>query len=119
MEIFLSKTINFFLDFPNLLYSGGGTVQKCGKFNTFFSFFLNPSLSDAETVKTILRNARHLVSDKASATPVPVYSPFLWLTGGEISKNKNSATHVPVNYVRTDNCEEKVKSMSDISEQVW
>jgi len=84
-----------------------------------FKHFFVVQFSDAETVKTILRNARHLVSDEASATPVPVYSPFLWLTGGEISKNKNSATHVPVNYVRTDNCEEKVKSMSDISEQMY
>ena len=56
---------------------------------------------------------------------MPVYSPFLWLAGGNSSKSSSSSSRVPVHssdVVDDSVLEEKVKNVGDVSgqmEQLW
>ena len=84
-----------------------------------FTHFFIVNFKQAETVKGILDSAQHSESDGSSATPVPVYSPFLWLQGGKLSKNQTKYQNIPVDYGSIENSEQKVRSMADLSEQMY
>jgi len=51
-------------------------TNPSGNFKSFFVV----EFADSESVEAVLRLAQHQESD-GSSTPVPVYSPFLWLAG--------------------------------------
>ena len=114
---------NSALDLASYCHEKFGPVESLHYFNNKFSknftHFFIVNFCDSSTVKTILTSAQHSVSDGISASPVPVYSPFLWLQGGNVSKNLKQFKSVPVDYGKNDISEQKIQNISDISEQMY
>jgi len=114
---------NSALDLVSYCHEQFGDVESLHYFNNKssnnFSHFFIVNFSDKRTVNSILDSAQHSVGDGMSATPVPVYSPFLWLQGGKVSKNTKKFKSVPVDYGHGAISEQKIQTMSDVSEQMY
>ena len=114
---------NSALDLLSYCHEQFGEVQSLHYFNNKsshnFNHFFIVSFIQVKTVNKILNSAQHSTGDGMSSTPVPVYSPFLWLQEGKVSKNINKFKNVPVDYGPGVISEQKVKTMSDVSEQMY
>ena len=114
---------NSALDLASYCHEQFGDVESLHYFNNKssnnFTHFFIVNFSDERTVNSILNSAQHSVTDGLSATPVPVYSPFLWLQGGKVSRNIDKFKTVPVDYGHGAISEQKIQTMSDVSEQMY
>ena len=114
---------NSALDLASYCHEQFGEVDSLHYYNNKssknFNHFFIVNFRDSDTVTKILEGSTHSVSDGAAASPVPVYSPFLWLQGGKTSKNIKKYHHIRVDYGQTDLTEQKVRNMSDVSEQMY
>ena len=114
---------NSALDLVSYCHDQFGDVESLHYFNNKasnnFTHFFIVNFSKMKTVNRILDSAQHSVGDGVSASPVPVYSPFLWLQGGKVSKNINKFKSVPVDYGHGAISEQKIQTMSDVSEQMY